>query len=210
MGIITCAKRGIAIAVSMAALFVAPIASAQSSGPGYVYDGDSYSIPVQPSTSGTSRTVKGERYKPTIWVDPDGCEHWVMDDGAEGFMSPHLTRDGLPVCRDINLCGTVKADHLFATNKSQISAGNREKLRQFFATADAWAFLVYGHTDSRASDEYNLRLSLNRANAVARVGAEAGASIVGVRGFGERRPIATNKTADGMRQNRRVEIFCLK
>jgi hypothetical protein len=31
------------------------------------------------------RTVVGERYVPTIWVDPDGCEHWVMDDGAEGF-----------------------------------------------------------------------------------------------------------------------------
>ena len=30
------------------------------------------------------RTILGERYTPTIWVDPDGCEHWVMDDGAEG------------------------------------------------------------------------------------------------------------------------------
>lgn len=210
MSIMERTKRSMAIAVSVVALVAAPIASAQSSGPGYVYDGDSYSIPVQPGTSGKTRTIKGERYKPTIWIDPDGCEHWVMDDGVEGYMSPHLTRDGLPVCRDINLCGTVKSDQLFATDKWHISASNREKLRQFFATSDARAFLVYGHTDSRASDEYNLRLSLNRANAVARVGVEAGASIVGVRGFGERRPIATNKTADGMSQNRRVEIFCLK
>lgn len=30
--------------------------------------------------------VIGQSYIPTIWVDPDGCEHWVMDDGAEGFM----------------------------------------------------------------------------------------------------------------------------
>ena len=35
-----------------------------------------------------------ERYVPGIWVDPDGCEHWVMDDGAEGYMTPHVTRDG--------------------------------------------------------------------------------------------------------------------
>ena len=30
-------------------------------------------------------------YTPTIWVDPDGCEHWVMDDGWEGYMSPTPT-----------------------------------------------------------------------------------------------------------------------
>ena len=34
------------------------------------------------------RTVLGERYIPTIWVDPDGCEHWVMDDGAERSLTP--------------------------------------------------------------------------------------------------------------------------
>ncbi len=37
-------------------------------------------------------TVVGENYTPTIWVDPDGCEHWVMDDGWEGYMTPHVTR----------------------------------------------------------------------------------------------------------------------
>lgn len=35
-----------------------------------------------------------EQYVPTTWVDPDGCEHWVMDDGSEGFMTPKFTRDG--------------------------------------------------------------------------------------------------------------------
>ena len=30
---------------------------------------------------------QGERYIPGIWIDPDGCEHWVMDDGAEGYMA---------------------------------------------------------------------------------------------------------------------------
>lgn len=44
-------------------------------------------------------TILAERYEPTIWVDPDGCEHWVMDDGWEGYMTPHVTRDGIPVCR---------------------------------------------------------------------------------------------------------------
>ena len=37
-----------------------------------------------------TRTVTGERYATTIWVDPDGYEHWVMDDGFEGYS--HHTR----------------------------------------------------------------------------------------------------------------------
>jgi hypothetical protein len=34
----------------------------------------------------------------TIWVDPDGCKHWVIDDGAEGYMTPILNLDGTPDC----------------------------------------------------------------------------------------------------------------
>ena len=34
----------------------------------------------------------------TIWVDPDGCKHWVIDDGLEGYMSPILNLDGTPDC----------------------------------------------------------------------------------------------------------------
>ncbi|MEC8794809.1 MAG: OmpA family protein, partial [Pseudomonadota bacterium] len=66
--------------------------------------------------------IYGERYIPTIWVDPDGCEHWVMDDGLEGFMTPHVTRDGIPVCRRGNTCGVVSSDQLFETDKAAISA----------------------------------------------------------------------------------------
>ena len=35
-----------------------------------------------------------------VWVDPDGCQHWYIDDGLEGFMSPRLNRDGTPKCQD--------------------------------------------------------------------------------------------------------------
>lgn len=48
---------------------------------------------------GLERTILAERYIPSIWIDPDGCEHWVMDDGAEGYMTPHVDRHGRPVCR---------------------------------------------------------------------------------------------------------------
>lgn len=35
-----------------------------------------------------------------VWVDPDGCQHWYIDDGIEGYMSPRLNRDGTPKCQD--------------------------------------------------------------------------------------------------------------
>jgi len=154
------------------------------------------------------RTVKGEQYIPTIWIDPDGCEHWVMDDGAEGYMSPHVTRDGRPVCHEVNLCGTIETDQYFATDSARIGASGRAHLQQFFRSANAVSYSIVGHTDSRASDEYNMRLSQRRADAVASVARSMGARITSVRGYGERMPKASNNTAEGMAQNRRVEIMC--
>ncbi|HGG04685.1 MAG TPA: OmpA family protein [Aliiroseovarius sp.] len=162
------------------------------------------------SAATAQQTVVGERYVPTIWVDPDGCEHWVMDDGAEGYMTPHTNRDGIPVCRRGNTCAVMNSDQLFATDSYQISAAGRARLEEFFRQAGAVAYIINGHTDSRASDEYNMRLSENRANAVARVAQSVGARISAIRGYGERQPIATNSTAAGMQKNRRVEIVCIR
>lgn len=33
-----------------------------------------------------------------IWVDPRGCDHWIIDDGIEGYLSARLDRNGKPVC----------------------------------------------------------------------------------------------------------------
>lgn len=161
---------------------------------------------AQSTTSG----VTGERYVPGIWIDPDGCEHWVMDDGFEGYMTPHTNRQGIPVCRRGNVCGVMNSDQLFATDRYAISASGRAKLQQFFQSANARAYTIAGHTDSRASDEYNMRLSMNRANSVARVAQGVGAKIVDVRGYGERMPVASNGSAAGMQKNRRVEIICIR
>jgi len=157
-----------------------------------------------------NRTVNGERYVPTIWIDPDGCEHWVMDDGAEGYMSPHTNRQGIPVCHPVNVCGVMNSDQLFATDSYRISAAGRSKLRSFFASSKARAYIIAGHTDSRASDEYNMRLSYNRANSVARLASGTGANVIDVRGYGERMPKAPNTSAANMQKNRRVEIICVK
>jgi outer membrane protein OmpA-like peptidoglycan-associated protein len=79
----------------------------------------------------------------------------------------------------------------------------------FFQQVDAFGFLIYVHTDSNASDEYNINLSNRRANMVAGIAQDAGTRVVDVRGFGEHRPTATNATSAGRAENWRVKIYCI-
>ena len=152
----------------------------------------------------------GENLVPAIWVDPDGCEHWVMDDGAEGYMTPHVRRDGTPVCRGDPVCGVVSADILFETASHVVTAIGRAILRDILAKTPARAYTITGHTDDRGSDAYNMGLARRRAIAAARVAKELGAPVSSVVAYGERHPRATNDTAEGRRLNRRVEVICLK
>ena len=68
---------------------------------------------------------------------------------------------------------------------------------------------VIGHTDNVGSEEYNQRLSLRRANAVADylIGHGVAANRIYVEGRGESSPRASNATEAGRQLNRRVEIF---
>ena len=67
---------------------------------------------------------------------------------------------------------------------------------------------VSGHTDSRGSDEYNMGLSLRRAEAVRDYLITKGISAdrLTAKGSGESQPIADNNTDEGRFQNRRVEL----
>ncbi|UWQ17512.1 hypothetical protein [Jannaschia sp. M317] len=39
-----------------------------------------------------------QELSPGIWVDPRGCDHWLIDDGVEGYLSQRLSPEGKPVC----------------------------------------------------------------------------------------------------------------
>jgi hypothetical protein len=39
--------------------------------------------------------------KAGIWVDPNGCDHWIIDDGVEGYLSQRLDPYGKPVCSGV-------------------------------------------------------------------------------------------------------------
>jgi outer membrane protein OmpA-like peptidoglycan-associated protein len=146
-----------------------------------------------------------------IWIDPDGCMHWWADGGLEGYMIDRVNpRTGMPVCLKLETCLVENTDVLFATDSARLTPHGRARLEQFFRNAGAFGYAIYGHTDSRASDEYNMRLSQRRAKSVADVARSVGASVEREIGYGERRPIATNATAAGMQKNRRVEIVCYR
>ena len=100
----------------------------------------------------------------------------------------------------------------FDFNKSTIRPDARPVLDeavQILKTEEpSAAVVVEGHTDSVGSDSYNMKLSHRRANAVRDYLVRGGiaASRIHTEGFGESRPVASNATADGRAQNRRVEL----
>ena len=144
-----------------------------------------------------------------VWVDDDGCMHWWADGGIEGYMVPRRNpHTGKPVCLKVNTCLVENTDTLYATDSAKLTADGRRRLTSFFQGAGAFGYAIYGHTDSRASDEYNMDLSQRRASSVASVARSVGAMVEREIGFGERYPIASNSSAAGMQKNRRVEVIC--
>ena len=109
-----------------------------------------------------------------------------------------------------DICGVIPTDTWFENDEPWVSNADKQRLMAFFQQADAFGFLIYGHTDSNASDEYNINLSNRRAQMVAGIAQDAGTRVVDVRGFGERRPRADNHTYAGRAENRRVEIYCIR
>jgi len=45
-----------------------------------------------------------------IWVDPNGCHHWIIDDGIEGYLSARLDDSGKPICNDTLPPNTANGD----------------------------------------------------------------------------------------------------
>jgi outer membrane protein OmpA-like peptidoglycan-associated protein len=99
----------------------------------------------------------------------------------------------------------------FDTNKSTLTAtakSNLDKLIPVFKEYPDTNITIYGYTDSTGSADYNLKLSGERAASVKNYLAAKGiaASRFNVTGLGIADPIASNETAEGRSQNRRVEF----
>jgi outer membrane protein OmpA-like peptidoglycan-associated protein len=103
------------------------------------------------------------------------------------------------------------SDVLFDTNQATLKPGAKEKLAKVSGILLAYPTLhlvLEGHTDSTGSDEYNLELSRRRADSVREYLVSNGISPSNIEahGMGKDSPVATNDTAVGRQQNRRVEM----
>lgn len=103
------------------------------------------------------------------------------------------------------------SDVLFDTASSSLKPGAREKLARvsgILVSHEGLTLAVEGHTDSVGTEVYNQGLSERRAESVRAylVDQKLTSASVGAVGFGEGQPVATNDTASGRQQNRRVEL----
>jgi outer membrane protein OmpA-like peptidoglycan-associated protein len=103
------------------------------------------------------------------------------------------------------------SDVLFKTGSFELAPGARERLAKVSGILLAYPTLhvqIEGHTDSVGTDEYNQTLSERRADAVRDYFVQQGISAgsIEAKGFGKTVPIASNETAEGRQQNRRVEL----
>jgi outer membrane protein OmpA-like peptidoglycan-associated protein len=103
-------------------------------------------------------------------------------------------------------------DVLFETGRADLkagAAGNLSKLVAFLTKYPERAVAIEGYTDSVGSDDYNQALSQRRADSVrsylVRAGIESGR--ISASGMGKNDPVASNDSASGRQQNRRVAVI---
>jgi outer membrane protein OmpA-like peptidoglycan-associated protein len=102
-------------------------------------------------------------------------------------------------------------DVLFDTGKADLKAMARERLAKVAGILIAYPDIrveIDGYTDSTGSLEFNEQLSQQRAESVRNYLSSQGvnSSTISTQGFGPSQPIASNETAAGRQQNRRVEL----
>jgi outer membrane protein OmpA-like peptidoglycan-associated protein len=105
-------------------------------------------------------------------------------------------------------------DVLFVTGKAEIAAGGLRsinKLAEFLKQNPKRNLLIEGHTDNTGREDFNLRLSQQRADAVRDALTSKGVASdrIATRGYGPKYPAVGNDSAAGRQQNRRVEVVVL-
>jgi outer membrane protein OmpA-like peptidoglycan-associated protein len=117
---------------------------------------------------------------------------------------------------DLEVHVELPADVLFDFDKADIRADATSALASVATIIRAYpsgSAALEGHTDAKGDDTYNQRLSERRAESVRRWLADKeriDAGKLSARGWGERRPVATNGTDQGRQKNRRVEVVIRK
>lgn len=144
-----------------------------------------------------------------LYVDSSGYELTTVKQKA---MEQVMTADAEGWAAQINQSGRVSVYGInFDTGKSTIRPDSEPALNEVIKLLQAnpaWAMVVAGHTDNVGAQASNLTLSRERAQSV--IAWLTGHGVDGARlapaGFGDARPVADNKDADGRQKNRRVDL----
>ena len=162
-------------------------------------------------------TVKGAKDNAGCpWPDTDGDSVLDKDDQCP-TVAGTVANNGCPEVSDdaIKKLNDYAKTILFNTGKSTFQKQTMPVLEAIAAILKEYPsskFSIEGHTDSDGKDEMNQKLSASRADAVKAYLLENGiaADSLTSSGFGESKPIDTNKTAKGKANNRRVEVKLVK
>lgn len=136
-------------------------------------------------------------------------------DWAQSFFGPSATivnnllvLQAAAKAEDVKCGDTIAASVTFATASATIDADGRKLLDAVAKCLAEGNYEVSGHTDNVGSDKVNDPLSQRRADAVRTylVGKGVDAARLTAKGYGSKRPIASNDTDEGRAQNRRIEF----
>ena len=119
------------------------------------------------------------------------------------------------IVKDANDLDAIKVTFdsgiLFATNKSNLNEASKKSLAEFVKDMSDMKdtdVTIFGHTDNTGKKEFNDKLSLERAQSVANYLKSLGMqNNMVVEGKSWDMPVASNDTAEGRQQNRRVEVY---
>lgn len=157
------------------------------------------------------RSGSGDCVHTGYWDPEDativGCDEYTLNLEAEVI-------EGTPS----GLVGAIVIPEasLFAFDSAELTDAGKVSIAEYRKTlkpeiSEAYAAIIIGHTDSTGDADYNQGLSMRRAQAVSDYLVSTGVSADKLRevGRGEEEPIASNDTAEGQAQNRRVEIIAI-
>ena len=134
-------------------------------------------------------------------------------DSQERQLRQELVNSGVQVAREGNNLRLVMPNNItFPVNQATLNPSIYATLNSVVKVLNRFnetSLQVAGHTDSSGPDDYNQQLSTRRANSVADYlrSRGIGAGRLRVVGYGETQPIASNDSAAGRAQNRRVELL---
>ena len=145
----------------------------------------------------------------------------VIGGAAGAYIGNYMDKQAAEIERDIEgarverigegIKITFDSGILFDVDKATLKDQSKQELAELAVILNKYDdtnILLEGHTDSTASEEYNLDLSRLRAQSVSNELATDGVnpSRFTIMGYGESQPIADNSTAEGRALNRRVEV----